>query len=62
MSFTAVMAEAAGHTPDPILPFIIAGAAAAILLFLGIVTWSYRDVANRTADKGASSHDSHAGH
>lgn len=58
----SLAAEAVEHTAS-ISPFIPAGIAFGALLFLGIVTWSYRDVANRT-DKGSNgSHDSHgAGH
>jgi len=62
MSFTiSIVAEAAEHT-ESISPFIPAGIAFAVLLLLGIVTWSYRDVANRHASK-AGEHDAHgAGH
>ena len=65
MSLTiSIVAEAAEHT-ESISPFIPAGIAFAVLLFLGIVTWSYRDVYNRHNDKtdSATGHDSHtAGH
>jgi heme/copper-type cytochrome/quinol oxidase subunit 2 len=42
------------------LPFIVAGIAFVVFLTLGIVTWSYRDVANRHREKtdGATPHDS----
>jgi heme/copper-type cytochrome/quinol oxidase subunit 2 len=42
------------------LPFIVAGIAFVVFLTLGIVTWSYRDVANRHSEKtdGARPHDS----
>ena len=46
-------------------PFIAAGTAFGVFLLLGIITWSYRDVANRHAHKvpNDASHDSHsAGH
>ena len=61
ISTISIAAEAVEHA-ESISPFIPAGIAFAVLLFLGIVTWSYRDVANRHAAKG-DSHDSHgAGH
>jgi heme/copper-type cytochrome/quinol oxidase subunit 2 len=53
-------AEGASHAITP-AALIAAGIAAAFFLVLAIVTWSYRDVANRHADKTAG-HDSHAGH
>jgi len=68
----AAAAEEGGH--DPLVPFLVAGVAFAVFLLLGIVTWSYRDVANRTtrgrtasshgaAPHGAAPHESHtAGH
>ena len=58
----AAAAEEGGH--DPLVPFLIAGVAFAVFLLLGIVTWSYRDVANRTTrGRNAAPHDSHsAGH
>jgi hypothetical protein len=39
-------------------PLAFAGIAAAIFIALGLVSWSFRDVANRHSDKanGASSH------
>ena len=46
-------------------PWIAAAVAFGAFLLLGIITWSYRDVANRQAHKGNDSagHDSHsAGH
>jgi len=45
-------------------PFIPAAIAFAVFLFLGITTWSYRDVANRHSDKTLpADHDGHgAGH
>ena len=34
-----------------------------VFLVLGITTWSYRDVANRTTrGRDAAPHDGHAGH
>jgi hypothetical protein len=64
MSFLALAAEASGSAPNPMLPYLVAGTAFVILLALGVVTWSYRDVANRHREKlGVNdNHDSHAGH
>jgi hypothetical protein len=56
----SLAAETAEHTADPAVPFIAAGIAFIVFLGLGVVTWSYRDVANRTTrGRDASSHDSH---
>jgi hypothetical protein len=58
-----VAAEAAEHHADPVVPFIAAGIAFVVFLGLGIVTWSYRDVANRaTRGRDATGHESHSGH
>lgn len=58
--------EAATETEEHLAPLIMpplafAAIAAAIFLVLAIVTWSYRDVANRHSDKtgGDTSHDAH---
>ena len=61
----SIAAETAEHHPDPLIPYIIAGVAFVVFLGLGVVTWSYRDVANRTTrgrTAASSGHDSHAGH
>lgn len=42
-------------------PAAFAGIAAAIFLVLGLITWSYRDVANRHADKTPAA-GPHSGH
>ena len=61
MSVITIVAATAEHA-ESISPFIPAGIAFAVFLALGVVTWSYRDVANRHAAKG-SDHDAHnAGH
>ena len=58
----SIAAETAEHA-DPAVPFIAAGIALVVFFALGVVTWSYRDVANRTTrGRDAASHDSHAGH
>jgi hypothetical protein len=54
------------HHLEPLLmpPLAFAGVAFAVFLVLGVVTWSFRDVANRHSEKfGNSGHTSHdAGH
>lgn len=55
------------HLAPLIMPnWAIALTAFVILLFMGIATWSFRDVANRHAHKTAKSPqhgaDDHAGH
>jgi len=61
MSVITIVAATAEHA-ESISPFIPAGIAFAVFLALGIVTWSYRDVANRHSHK-TGGHDSHdAGH
>ena len=57
----SIVAEAAEHT-ESISPFIPAGIAFAVLLFLGIVTWSYRDVSNRHTRQGTGDHDANVAH
>jgi len=68
-SLSLVAAAAAEEGHNPLIPFMIAGIAFAVFLLLGIVTWSYRDVANRTTrgrnanSHNGTSHDAHsAGH
>ena len=56
ISTITIAAEAAEHA-ESVSPFLPAGIAFAVLLFLGIVTWSYRDVANRHSDKTGAAHD-----
>ena len=60
----AALAAATETAPDPLRPFLVAGLAFVVFLTLGIVAWSYRDVANRHSDRtGGNGHDSHtAGH
>lgn len=43
----------------PMSPYAYGGIAAAVFLALGIVVWTYRDVANRHSDKVSQSHDDH---
>jgi membrane protein required for beta-lactamase induction len=61
-----VMTEAAKH-PTWLPPVAFPIIAAVVFLALGVMTWTYRDVANRHAHKAASTHhDDHehgsAGH
>ena len=62
MSLTiSIVAEAAEHTAS-ISPLIPAGIAFGVLFFLGVVTWSYRDVANRHTRSGSGDHDTNVAH
>ncbi len=52
----AVLAETEEHlNPTFLPPIAFAAIAAAIFLTLALVTWSYRDVANRHSDKTSDS-------
>ena len=59
-----LIAETEELAPLLMPPIAFAGVAVALFLALGFVTWSFRDVANRHANKTSkASHDSHgAGH
>jgi hypothetical protein len=59
-----VLIVAATEHAGGLSPFIPAGIALALFTFLGVVVWSYRDVANRQGKKSSnSSSDSHgSGH
>jgi hypothetical protein len=61
-----VLTETEAHELAPLImpPLAFAGIAVAVFAALGFVVWSYRDVANRHANKTAKGgHDSHgAGH
>jgi len=62
MSLITIVTEVAHHEGG-LSPFIPAGIAFAVLLAIGVVTWSYRDVANRHSHKTSTRDDSHgAGH
>jgi hypothetical protein len=54
----------AEHELAPIImhPLAFAGVAAAIFVVLGLVTWSYRDVANRHSHKVGSAPADHGHH
>lgn len=64
MSFITTVLLAGEHQHElaelPIPGVVIAGIAAAFFLFAGLVTYSYRDVANRHSDR--VSDDAGAGH
>ncbi|NYF11028.1 hypothetical protein HDC94_002184 [Leifsonia sp. AK011] len=64
MNFLAtVLAETEELAPLLMPPLAFAGIAVAVFTLLGFVTWSYRDVANRHANKASKGQDSHgAGH
>jgi hypothetical protein len=67
MTLFATLLAATAEKTHPLLmpPIGFAAVAFAVFLLLGIVTWSFRDVANRHSQKvGTASHDSHdaAGH
>ncbi len=52
----AAGAAETGHEGAGAIGFVIAGAAAAAFVLLGLVTWSYRNVANRHPNRpGANS-------
>jgi hypothetical protein len=54
------LAEEANRLPFSSVVFPIC--AAAVFAVLGLVTWSYRDVAHRHADKGEGTNEAGAGH
>ncbi len=49
-----ILAESTEHELAPLFapPEVIAGIAAIVFLLMGLVTFSYRDVANRHRNKG----------
>jgi hypothetical protein len=62
MSIISIAAETAEHTVG-LEVFIPPAIAFVAFLALGVVVWSYRDVANRQAPKAGDGHDAHsAGH
>jgi ABC-type arginine transport system permease subunit len=61
MSLIAVLAQTEELAPLVLPPLAFAGIAAAIFITLAIISWSYRDVANRHSDK-TSGRDHSAGH
>ena len=68
MSIIAAAEEAVHHVELP-MPSVMYGVVALVIFVaLGLVTWSFRDVANRHSHKFAkaeghgASHDEHTGH
>jgi hypothetical protein len=62
---SVLTAAAEEKAPLPMLPIGFALVAFGVFLLLGVITWTYRDVANRHSDKtqgGASDHTHGAGH
>jgi hypothetical protein len=65
---TTLLAEhgEGAHELEPLLmsPYAFGAVAFGVFLVMGVVTWSFRDVANRHSEKfGNVGHDSHgAGH
>ena len=61
MSLIASLITAAAEESHelPMSPYGYAGIAVAVFVALGVVVWSYRDVANRHSDKVSASHDHH---
>jgi hypothetical protein len=55
LSIALVIAEHEELAPLIMPPAAFAGIAAAVFLVLALITWSYRDVANRHSDKTSDS-------
>ena len=58
---TTVLAAAETHVELPIPTWAYGAIALAVFLVLGIVTWSYKDVANRHSHRSAPDAAAHAG-
>lgn len=56
-----VFLTAAEHHDPGFMPYIVAGIAAAFFIVLGVITHSYRDVANR-AHRVHADPNAHRGH
>jgi heme/copper-type cytochrome/quinol oxidase subunit 2 len=62
MSIISIAAETVEHTIG-LEVYIPPAIALVVLLVLGVVVWSYRDVSNRQAPQAKDGHDAHsAGH
>ena len=62
LSIAALLAEHEEELAPLIMPpLAFAGIAVGVFIVLALVTWSYRDVANRHSDKTPSA-DSHGAH
>lgn len=53
------LAEEAAATEFPVPTWVLGAIAMVIFILLGVVTWSYRDVANRHDHKSSNNHDHH---
>ena len=62
MSFTSLLIASEELAPLIAPPLVIAGVAALAFLMMGIVTFAYRDVANRHVGKGPARGGHGAGH
>ena len=63
MSFaTILLAEAAGHVELPMPTLMYGGIALIVFIFLGVATFSYRDVANRRSNSASSKASAEPGH
>lgn len=59
LTLASVLAEAHEELAPLVMPpLAFAGIGVAVFVILGFVSWSYRDVANRHADKNAGDHQS----
>jgi hypothetical protein len=64
MSFLSAVLTEVEHVALPLPLFVYPMVAAVLFLALGVVLWSYRDVANRhsaKADAYAAAHGAHGG-
>ena len=62
MSFTSLLIASEELAPLIAPPLVIAGVAALAFLMMGLVTFAYRDVANRHSGKGPARGGHDAGH
>lgn len=53
------LAEEAAAAEFPVPTWVLGAIAMVIFILLGVVTWSYRDVANRHDHKSSNNHDHH---
>ena len=54
-----ILAEGAAHVTYPFPTFVFGAIALGIFILLGVITWSYRDVANRHDHKANNNHSNH---
>lgn len=53
------LAEGAAASEFPVPTWVMGAIAMVVFVLLGVVTWSYRDVANRHDHKANNHHDHH---